>query len=286
MRLVRLVMIGCLVFSAQAGAQTLYGTTHQGSSPSEFVQLDPATGALIATIGSVGYAVNGMAWDATTNTLYATTSTNDPSFPDGLITIDPATGAGTPVGSGAGQFVNVPTCNSAGVLYGWTEATDDPVLWDKAAGTITVIGDSGLDTMQQGLAFDSSDVLHLVNGGDTVNGNATIYTIDTTTAQPTLVGTVGPLPYGLAHHGKFNPADGYYYGIDRNPYYDTTGYNIVVIDVASLSIVRTLPTVDRLHTLVFVGGAALPIPDLSGTGMALMVLLLAGATILVVRRFS
>ncbi len=286
MRYMRFVLIGLMVFSVQAGAQTLYGTIHRGSNPSDFVQLDPDTGAQLALIGSVGYAVNGLAWDATTNTLYATTSANDPNFPNGLLTIDLATGAGTPVGTGAGQLVNIPTCNSAGVLYGWTENSDDPVLWDKAAGTVTVIGDSGLGTLETGLDFDASDTLYLVNSGSTENGDATIYTIDTTTGQATMVGTVGPLPYGLAHHGKFNPVNGYYYGIDRTPYYDDTGYNIVVIDIATQTIVRTIPTVDRLHTLVFVGGSALPVPDLSRAGMLLMVLFLAGAAILVVRRFS
>jgi len=285
MRLIKIVLIGLMACSFQAGAQTLYGTIHRGSSPSDLVLLDPATGAQIAAIGSVGYAVNGMAWDATTNTLYATTSVNDPTFPNGLITIDLVTGAGTPVGTGAGQYVNVPTCNSAGALYGWTEEGDDPVLWNKMAGTITVIGDSGLSTLEQGLDFDSADVLYLVNSTSTDGGDAEIYTIDTTTAQPTFMGTVGPLPYGLAHHGKFNPVDGYYYGIDRTPYWDTTGYNIVVINVASQTIVRTMPTVDRLHTLAFVGNSAVPIPDLSRTGMVFMVLFLAGAAILVTRKF-
>ena len=91
---------------------------------------------------------------------------------------------------------------------------------------------------------------------------------------------------GLQDIGRFNPVNGYYYGIDRTPYWDDTGYNIVVIDIATQTIVRTIPTVDRLHTLVFVGGSALPVPDLSRAGMLLMVLFLAGAAIVEVRRFS
>ncbi len=185
-------------------------------------------------------------------------------------------------------MVNIPTCNSSGALYGWTESGDDLVLWDKVAGTVTVVGDSGLSTAETGLAFDGSDVLYLVNSSSTVNGNATIYTIDTSTGSPTMVGTVGPLPYGLAHHGKFNPVDGYYYGIDRTPYYDTTGYNIVVIDVASQTIVRSMPTVDRLHTLAFVPTAEptpVPgVPGLSPAGTVLLVLLLAGAAIVIARK--
>src|SRR6476620_6504512 len=63
---------------------------------STLVQIDPQTGALIRTIGPVGYTVNGLAWDCTagnckSGTLYATTAVGDVSF-HGLITIDPNTG--------------------------------------------------------------------------------------------------------------------------------------------------------------------------------------------------
>jgi len=71
-RVVFVVVVCLLLAGAQTNAQTLFGTIHNGSSPSTLVEINPATGALIATIGSVGYAVIGKAWDATTGTLYAT----------------------------------------------------------------------------------------------------------------------------------------------------------------------------------------------------------------------
>lgn len=290
MRRVCFLLVACvLLVGAPASAQTFYGTIHNGSSPSTFVELNPATGAQIAVIGSVGYAVNGMAWDATTDTLYATTSTNDASFPNGLITIDPATGAGTPVGSGAGQMVNVPTVNSAGELYSWTEDSDDLVLWDAAAGTVTVVGDSGMDTWEHGLDFDGSDTLYQVNnGGDGIN--CEVFQVNTATGAGTSMGTIGPLTNGIAHHGKFNPVDGYYYGIDTTPYYSATGYQIVVLDINGLSVVRSVPTVDRLHTLAFAAAAQPPaptaVPTLSGLGLMLMVVLLAGVAVVLVRRFA
>lgn len=283
-------LIACvLLVGAPAGAQTLYGTLHNGSSPSTLIELNPATGAQIAVIGSVGYAVNGMAWDATTDTLYATTSTNDSSFPDGLITIDPATGAGTPVGSGAGQLVNVPTANSAGELYGWTEDSDDLVLWNTAAGTITVVGSSGMNTWEHGLDFDGSDTLYQVNNGDD-GTNCEVFQINSATGAGTSVGMIGPLANGIAHHGKFNPIDGYYYGIDTTPYYSSTGYQLVMIDVDALSIVGSMPTVDNLHTIVFAAAAQPPeptaVPTLSGLGLMLMVVFLAGVAVVLVRRFA
>lgn len=295
MKAMRFVLVACVMLvAAQAGAQTMYGTIHNGSSPSTFVELDPTTGAQIASIGSVGYAVNGMAWDATTGTLFATTATSDGSFPSGLITIDPATGAGTPVGSGAGILVNVPTVNAAGDLFGWTEDTDDLVLWDKAAGTVTVVGDAALSTLAQGLDFDAAGSLYLVNGGDFGKGKQTtdaeVYLIDSATGVPTYLGPVGPLPYAVAHHGKFNPVDGYYYGIDRRPQNASTGYQLVRINVATQTIVGFLPTVDNLHTIVYAAAAQPPeptaVPALSGLGLTIMVMLLAAVAVVLVRRFA
>jgi len=282
------IIMTVLLVGTTAGAQTMYGTIHNGSSPSTFIELDPATGAQIATIGSVGYAVNGMAWDDTTGTLYATTSNNDASFPDGLITVDPATGAGTPVGAGAGMLVNLPTANSAGELFGWTEDSDDLVLWNKVAGTATVVGESGMSTWEDGLDFDGSDTLYQVNNGDD-GTNCEVFQVNTATGAGTSIGTIGPLAYGIAHHGKFNPVDGYYYGIDRTPYYDSTGYQIVVLDILGMDIVRTMSTVDRLHTIVFISAAQPPpeaIPALSGLGLMLMVMLLAAVAVVLARRFA
>jgi hypothetical protein len=103
--LLKLLTVPAAVFTAvaqQVSAGTiLLGTTGAGAPPfnkdSQLVEIDPATGALLRTAPStVGFTVNGLAWDAMTMKLYATTSVNDPTF-HGLIVIDPLTGVGTPV---------------------------------------------------------------------------------------------------------------------------------------------------------------------------------------------
>jgi DNA-binding beta-propeller fold protein YncE len=270
------------LWSLQALA-ALYGTIGAGGAGSTLVELNPATGAVIQTIGPVGYAVNGMTYDATTGTLYATTSTNDGSFANGLITINMTTGAGTPVGTGAGQLVNVPSANSMGQLYGWTEASDDPVLWNKAAGTVTVIGESGIGTGEQSLAFDNGDVLYFLNYDEN------LYTINTTTGAATLVGPVSGITTGYAHHGDFNPATNQLYAINQTNDSSTPNPRaLYVIDITTQSVVATLPTVDNLHTLAFTGAAApapapTSIPTLSEWGMILLSSLLALGTIITLR---
>jgi len=283
---VLVLVVGLL--APEASAQRLLGTLNPGDSgnpvTSTLVEIDPVTGGLVSTIGSVGYAVNGMSWDATTGTLWATTTDWDPLFPNGLIMIDPVTAAATTVGSGAGQLVNVPTTNSAGQVYGWTEDSDDPVLWNTAAGTVTVLGASGIDSRLQGLAFDATDTLYLVQDFDWNGDGQSVYTINTTTGAATAVGALPSLPNGYAHHGKFHPVTNLYYGIDAAGGRLPPPRNLLVIDIGTLSVVNTIPTVDNLHTLVFMQTQQLsPIPVLGPWSIAVLILLLASVAVILIR---
>ncbi|MDD2319185.1 MAG: hypothetical protein PHO83_03945 [Geobacteraceae bacterium] len=227
---------------------TMYGTTlgHTDLGTSDLVLLNSRTGEYIRTIGDTGYYVNGLAYDTTTGTLFATTSANDPIFPAGLIEIDTATGAGTPIGTGLGvpegDAIVCLAVNAAGQLYGWWEAgEDDLVTVDKVTGLASAaIGDSGLSTGSQGMDFDANGILYLVNSGGEV------YTIDTATGASTLVGDIGV----TAHHGKFHPL-GDYVGIDQTGTGDPTR-NLIAADLESFEILDTAPTLDYLHTIAFV----------------------------------
>lgn len=143
------------------------GTNALGSSI--LVSLDK-DGDLVEEIGPVGYYVNGLEYDKENDTLYGTTGNTDPSFKNGLIEINTNTGEGTPIGTGAGRLVNNPTVNSEGEMFAWTENGDDLVRVNAAAGTVTVVGNSGLGTAEHGLDFDNDDNLIFVN----YNGNITL----------------------------------------------------------------------------------------------------------------
>ncbi len=285
-----LLAVVAVAAAPQASAQNLLGTLNTGTdetpATSTLVEIDPATGNLLRTIGDVGYAVNGLTYDFGSGTLWATTSSWDPAFPDGLITINLATGAGTPVGSGAGQYVNVPASNSAGQVYGWTEETDDPVLWNTAAGTITVLGASGIDTRAEGLAFDNTDTLYLVNDYDWNDDGQSVYTINTGTGVATAVGALPSLPYGHAHHGDFHPTTNLYYGIDALLGRDgVVARNLLVINISTLTVVDTIPTVDYLQAVTFGPQVqAAGVPALGPAGIAFLALLLATVAVIIIRR--
>jgi hypothetical protein len=241
---------------------SLLGTIGKGGEISTLVEIDQTTGALIQTIGSVGFAVNGLTYDAITGILYGSTSALDHNF-NGLITIDLTTGAGTVAGiSGWGlgfqtAVVNI-TTDSAGNMYGWWDGSqDDLVHIDVATGAATRVGESGLKTSTNGLAFDNSDNLFMVNSG----GNT--YAVDTLTGSTTLAQSFGV----TAHHGDFN-ADNLYYGLNQ-PFASNTMFNILNLKNKS---VTTLDTVDGLFTLTFVNDTT-PVPEpatmlLFGTGIA------------------
>lgn len=225
--------------------RVLYGTTVGTDllGPSNLVMLNPTTGAFIRTVGSTGFNVNGLAFDQTTGKLFATTGANDPVFPSGLIEINTATGAGTPIGTGHGLLETVVslTVDSAGQLYGWQEPSVDGLATiDKVTGVGTLVGDPGLNTATLGLDFDASGTLWLVNGGGPT------FTIDPLTGVSTPFGDI----LVNAHHGKFHPTTGLFWGLDLADGTVATR-NINIVDLSTSTVLDTVPTLDYLHAISF-----------------------------------
>ncbi len=271
--------LGILLTSLTASAQVLYGTTGAGGTPSTLVEVNPADGSLVRTIGPVGYSVNGLTFDTSTQTLYASTGQNDASCPRGLLTINITTGAGTTVGCGptSGEGPALLTSNSSGELYSWLESrSDDLIRWNKSTGTYSAsIGDSGLSTGSHTLAFDTSDILYLLNGGS-------LYTISTSSGAATLVRS--GMPDG--HHGAFQPTSNRLYVINGT----SDPRTIRVLDVSTGAQDNEFAAPNGLHTLAFARSAVpptsvAPVPTLSQWAVVLLGLLL-GTTLLLRRRRS
>jgi hypothetical protein len=233
---------------------------------STLVQVDPDTGALIRVIGLVGYSVNGLAWDMTTNKLYATTAVGDVSF-HGLITIDPNTGQGTPVNPAVvnygldvtpgtlGSPVHSITIDSNGNAVGWydefgTGVTDTFVTFNKTTGVATEFDNTGLNTGQNGVAFAKHDLLWNIDSPKVVGGvvTQTAYLLDTTNGQALDERDVSPpTPAAL---GDFSPVGNQYYGLKFTVFNPTTF--LVVIDLKKGTVTTLGQTVDDLHVIAFV----------------------------------
>ncbi|MBF0451386.1 MAG: hypothetical protein HQK75_11840 [Candidatus Magnetomorum sp.] len=229
-----------------ANELSLYGTILSGNG-STFVKLNPDTGALIETIGEVGYKVNGLAEDKATNKMYGCTSSHDPNY-FGLIEINIETGAGTPVNAN-GWNIDDPdneyaitniTVNFNGEMYAWVQGFDDLVRINKITGTKTRIGESNLSTYANGLDFNSSDILYIVNGDE-----GEYYELNTATGAANYIGSLGE----TAHHGAFHPTTNIWYGV--NNYGGAGERSLVLADLSTGTVTNTLPTVDNFHTLAF-----------------------------------
>ena len=218
----------------------LYGTIKRGGDLSTLVRVDPDTGA-ITEIGPIGYSVNGLEYDYTTDTLFATTSQNDPDYPVGLIRVDTSSGTGAPVAAmpPIDDTIVALTSDSGGNLYGWIESgEDDLATINKVTGATARVGESRLSTSRHGLAFDRANRLLLVNGGGEV------FQIDPASGGSTSLGTLS-----TAHHGDFGP-ENLYWGVSNN------ADSILVLDLDAMTLERDIPVDEsaELHTLSWAAG--------------------------------
>lgn len=180
----------------------LYGAKG-GSANSDLYTIDPVTAAQ-TSVGPIGFAVTGLAFDPTTGTLYGLTSQLSPSGSgNSLITVNPLTGAGTLIaaisGLGGDRIPDI-AFDSTGQLYGWRENSDNGICKiNKATAVGTTIGATpGFGTFGDGFDIRRSDgVCYAYPGG----GNSTSfpgapygvqYTVNLTTgvltAGPTITG--------------------------------------------------------------------------------------------------
>ena len=235
-----------LGFSHLASADVIYGTTGSGGTISDLVTIDLATGTT-TFIGTTGIAVNGLTFDSTTGTLFASERGDG-----GLYSLNTATGAASLIGafnspaSGCSSRNVLLTANSSGDLYGWCDpGSDDLMSIDKNTGTATIVGESGIGTGRHGLAFDVNDDLYLYQ--------SSYYDVDTNTGAASLLGTFS----ATAHHGDFNDDNNLYYGIAGN------GLLNVLDLVGGTGLVDSIQTDrDNLFTIAFTAeGEPDPDPD-------------------------
>lgn len=153
------------------GNTVLYGADGAGGNANTHLFiLNPETGSKVTDVGPIGFSLTGLAQDPVSGALYGTTGNSGPNIRK-LVRIDTSSGAGTLLGttteSGPATvlFPDI-AFNSAGVLYGWSEGTDDLYIIDinscnGSTCNVASVGDSTLSTPGGGLAFDSTNNLYL-----------------------------------------------------------------------------------------------------------------------------
>lgn len=234
---------------------------------STLVELDPWTGALLKTIGPIGFTVNGLAWDHVTKKLYATTAVGDTAF-HGLITIDPKTGIGTPVNPTVVNFgleftagtpespVHSITIDSLGNMVGWYDEfggpTDTFVRINKRTGRATEFPNTGIDTSQNGVSFSDLNLLWNIDSPREVNGTLTqtAYLLNPLNGKPLLTKTLTP-PTNAAL-GDFHPSSNLYYGLNFLGGKGINPTSIVVVDLKTGVVTGFTSTISDLHTIAFV----------------------------------
>jgi hypothetical protein len=248
------------------GAQVLYGADGAGGNPSNLYILNPATGAVVSTVGPIGFAVTGLAVHPTTGVLYGTTANRSPVSPGFLISINTTTGAGTPIGDlvPATETAADITFGADGTLYGWLEAgTDDLITINLMTGAATVVGDSGLSTAGAGLAGSGNPV---VLGGEGDAGCLSLIDTGTGAATAPCVVTANGTTFGGELAALDYDAGGVLYGADLT---DAGGSNprpaqLITINTLTGAVTVIGDTVEALDAIAFGLAAppsASPLPD-------------------------
>jgi hypothetical protein len=147
----------------------------------------------------------GMAWDATTRTLFASASTcgrgdANRSF---LHRIDPSTGvpaAVAEIATGSDVCIVDIAVAPNGLMYGLDIYNDALVAIDKASGAVQAIGSIGFDAnYRQSMDFDdASGVLYLAGYADTSPPLVAMYAVDLATGAATRLGR-----FDYAYPGAF-----------------------------------------------------------------------------------
>jgi hypothetical protein len=176
---IRLAVLGML-FSAVAlrppvaamAADIVYVTDGSGGSIASLHRIDPATGAIIQTVGSLGVSVTAIAFDPTTGILWGSEG-RVPSGNPRIFTIDVTTAAITVVGQTSIDGISDLSFRSDGRLYARGACTTGQQLFriDKSTAAASLVGSSSGTTCGGGMAFtfDGSDRIFLASSMPTAH---------------------------------------------------------------------------------------------------------------------
>jgi len=250
------VLVGLLGAWA-ASAQAIYGTaySHPGGLETTLYSISPTTGAA-TPIGAVGFPQVGSLAFAPNGTLYGIANSNSGERGAAqLLTIDTTTGAGTLVG--AIHTVDMIVTNnfndlafrSDGVLFGYASNADEAALYtiNTTTGQATKVGNTGIESIGNALAFSSANVLYTANDKE-------LDTLDQSTGARTRVVALDYSQFGTtvsrANGMKFDPSTGKLYAsVATAGASGQQASSLGFIDISTGVVTRIGPTVNGLDAI-------------------------------------
>jgi len=179
--------------------------------------IDPATGALLTTVGVLhdaagnNYGMAGMKYDPFSGILYGVTADSSPTDPNWLIIIDPATALVTPIGLTGPDpsrwvLTDIAIDPTTGIMYAVSGFDQKFFTGNTQTGQFVQTGSTQLG-FQNGGAL-AADMTGAIFGVD----NFSFYTYDKTNGLPTLIGTTGL--GNLVRAADFNRSNNVMYGLE------------------------------------------------------------------------
>jgi hypothetical protein len=192
-----LLSLGLLAAAAGRGdADFIYAADGQAGNPATNLYIiNTADGNVATTVGSIGFAVTGMAFNPTTGVLYGVSAPKGTGTRQ-LITINTATGAGTAIGA-LGVTIDEISFAADGTLFGWSGRTSGSSLYriNLTTGAATQVSLSGLTDFGVGFAINqTTGQAFLANAGASGVLRTVNLTTGAATPGPTLTGA--PFPTG------------------------------------------------------------------------------------------
>jgi len=188
---------------AYSPAGVLYGISNRDAvvNPNSLFRIDPVTGAstLVGPTGLRAIVEGDLAFNPATGVLYGVTNVETAARE--MFTINPATGAATivgPVSASANIDPSALEFLPDGRLVTIDSLNDRLLTVDPAtAAIVSSVPLSSPLGVVAGLALDpSTGVLYAADGG--IDGTRSLYRLDATTGQLTLIGPTPGAPFGLS----------------------------------------------------------------------------------------
>ena len=167
--------------------------------------LDPATGAVLTTIGSLhdaagnNYGMGGLRYHPTTGIFYGATANASPTNPNYLVIVDPATALVTPIGPFGAVLTDITIDPTTGIMYAVSGYNQKFYTINTTTGQAVQTGSTQLGYQNGGgLAADRTGALFGID-------NFFFYSYNKTTGLATLIGATGLA--NLVRAADFNPSN-------------------------------------------------------------------------------